>query len=102
MMKSVLPAMTTSEAAFKLRLELGPLCDWGMRLADLRRRRYVDGPVLRPLSLFKQAGRIVYLTKTVDMFIAEMRKLNPTTTRLKPPETFDVLAPAFYKHFNSV
>lgn len=102
MTKAILPVMNTSEAAFKLRIELGPLCDWGMRLADMRRGRHTDGPVLRPVAGLKQAGRIVYLTATVNTFIEEIRKLNPSATRGKPPETLDALAPSFYKYFKTL
>jgi hypothetical protein len=53
MATTTIKGLNSSETTFFLRLALGPLYSWDMRLADMRRGKVKQGPILLPIARAK-------------------------------------------------
>lgn len=79
-MRTDTPAISASEAAFMLRVRLGPIRAWGNFLADnIRGRQSIYGLTLKPCSQKRvgQAFRPMYAVKSVEKFIADVLAIEP-------------------------
>lgn len=66
-----------SEAAFILRLALGPCRNWHVYLADLRRGKQRSGPQLQPYGRSDWKGQPLYAKVDVEKFVADFRQYCP-------------------------
>jgi hypothetical protein len=92
-MKRIL--LPSSEVAYILRLQLGPIRAWDDCLADMRlSKTHVNGYILLPECQGKggKAWRPLYQASKVREFIKAVRAANPDATRNAPLQTKTVFS----------